>query len=394
MFYVRKERGMWRGSSHRLMTVLALAVWYVATLGGMLCATAGTNLEHSLDGPTLDVDGLLQGLRSTAKHFDPRVSTFYIQCREECEVFDETGRPIPGQAYWNEVEYARKKDMVFCHFRVKQQSDSKPEEEWDVWRDRVTAQRREGSIQIFPNLLPQCWNRSTYTDRLFMDCYQDLEFTSPPDFGPDVKRPSDGNILKLPGIVEENFAKYKLRPRLEAIDGFPCHVLEWPGIDIIWLDAAHGFLARKRQFSFNSKHLVTIWLNQNLEEFAPGFWLPKTQVTESYTSPHDRLKDGPPKLRRRYVTRLLKADFTPKEDDFFKIPVASDERMLVGDMVRQVTYWRRPKGTDALRNVIRDIPTRTQSPKWSYLLLINGLIIGLILIVMLARGLRKPVSKP
>lgn len=382
-------------SSHRSRTVLALAVWYVATFGGMLRATADTKLDQSSDGPTLDINGLLQGMRSTARHFDPRVSTFYIQCRQECEVFDETGRPIPGQAYWSEVEYARKKDMVFCHSRVKHQSDSEVDEEWDVWRDRVTSQKRRDSILIYPNLLPQCYNRSTYTDNLFMDCYQDLEFTSPSDVQPDhpeVKRPSDSNYLKLPGMVEENLAKYKLRPRLEAIDGFSCHVLEWPGIDIIWLDAAHGFVARKRQFSFDSKHLALTWLSRDLTEYAAGFWLPKTQHLDRYTSPHDRLEDGPPKLRSRYVTRLLKADFTPKGDDFFKVPIAEGERLLVGDTVRNITYWRHPNGTDPVQNVLHDVTTRTRSHKMSYLLLVNGVIIGLIMIVMLARRLRKPVS--
>ena len=380
------------GSSYRSRTALALVAWYVATFGGMLRATADTQLDRSSDQPTLDIDGLLQGMRATARHFDPRVSTFHIQARQECEAFDETGRPIPGQAFWREEAYARKKDMVFSHSKTKGQSNPNPDEEWNVWRDRVTTQKTLDSIFIHPNLLPQCWNRSTYTDSLFMDCYQDLEFTSPSDVKPDIKRPSDVHVHKLPGMVEENRAKYKLRPRLEAVDGFPCHVLEWPGIDIIWLDAAHGFVARKRQFSYDSKHLGLVWLNRDLEEYAPGFWLPKTQVIDRYTSAHAPLEDGPPKLRSRYVTRLLKADFTPKADDFFQVPIADDERLIVGDLVRHVTYWRHPKGTDPIQNVLGDVTTRPQSRRWSYVLLINGLLIGLVTIVMLARRLRKPVS--
>jgi hypothetical protein len=378
------------GSSRYSKRVVILAAWFVAASGGMLRATADAPTPDPPDGPTRDVNQLLQGMRSTAGHFDPRVSTFYIQCRQECEVFDQSGRPIPARSYWNEVEYARKKDMVFCHSKLKQQSDSNPNEEWNVWRDRVTAQRKLDGIQIYPNLLPQCYNRSIYTENLFMDCYQDLEFTSPSDteFDPNIKRPSDAHFNTLPRMVEENLAKYQLRPRLESIDGFPCHVLEWPGIDIIWLDAAHGFVARKRQFSFDPEHLAYIWLNQDLEEYAPGLWLPKKQVTYRYTSPNEPLVDGPPKLKSRYITRLAKADFTPKGDDFFKVPIADNEKLIVADLVRHITYWKHPKGTDPIQNVLDEVSTRPPSRLWSYWLLINGIIIGLVVVAALAHKLR------
>ena len=85
----------------------------------------------------------------------------------------------------------------------------------------------------------------------------------------------------LPSALDAH--AYAVSPRSEPVDGADCLVLEgrWSDpaskaevVDRIWLDARRGLAVLKRETRHGGT-LRDLVLNRNLEEVAPGFWLPR-----------------------------------------------------------------------------------------------------------------------
>ena len=73
--------------------------------------------------------------------------------------------------------------------------------------------------------------------------------------------------------------RYKLRPAMQKVDGFYCHVVESPD-DVIWIDSANGFVVRRRIRFINSgkdlpPSMANLYVAKDFEEVFDGIWLPK-----------------------------------------------------------------------------------------------------------------------
>jgi len=89
----------------------------------------------------------------------------------------------------------------------------------------------------------------------------------------------------LPEFLENNKGKYVVQPIQETVDGFPCWVVEYPGMDKFWVDVKHGYAVRKRIYHWNpGKPKKFAILNQEWKEVAPGLWLPHKQIVDKYAS--------------------------------------------------------------------------------------------------------------
>jgi len=78
---------------------------------------------------------------------------------------------------------------------------------------------------------------------------------------------------------------WSVRPTLETVDGFPCHVLESKDLDRIWVDPSIGFAARFRSIRHplkslppNDRPLMQSSYFTDYAEVGTNTWLPK-QVT-------------------------------------------------------------------------------------------------------------------
>lgn len=368
--------------------------WAALTLlAPLFLATPRAEADESPGPPArLGVEQLVEGLSGFARHFDPTVSNYYVLFKEECEALDASGSVDPAKGYWTEYEVARKNGMAFVHKVLKMAAEDSVEEEYIAWRDGITAKKRRDGVTLLPNLMPECFNTCPYTQSLFVDCYRDMKFTSPThQTDPEIEGPSDEMFYTLPRIVVENRAKYRVRPALELVDGHPCHVLEWPGRDVVWVDDQRGFVPLRRKFSLDEKHPAHEWFNRDLVRQSPGFWVPMSQVNNRYVFPDYPLDERPNSVKRRYTTRVLKIDFTERPDEFFQVPVAKDERVLVSDQVRGLTYIRHPDGSDPLKGVLEDLRYQGQHrPGGSPLfLLVNGVILAAIALGVVLHRQRK-----
>src|SRR5262249_60825206 len=72
----------------------------------------------------------------------------------------------------------------------------------------------------------------------FFDC---LGWWPPDD---DTKPPDKGHPFYLHVALAQK--EYRVHPRQEQVAGAWCHVVEFPGVDKLWVDPAIGFSVRRR----------------------------------------------------------------------------------------------------------------------------------------------------
>ena len=84
---------------------------------------------------------------------------------------------------------------------------------------------------------------------------------------------------------------YQVRPRLEEVEGAPCHVVS-NGWDTFWIDARHGFCLRRRVW-FRKMDMddpgcvMYVYMPTHFEEIDKGIWLPRLCFRMDYATQED-----------------------------------------------------------------------------------------------------------
>src|SRR5262249_21206034 len=130
-----------------------------------------------------------------------------------------------------------------------QESLKQGEQMWSAWKDNISVKRVAGQIDISAEIDPHALEAFKYTDWLFVDTYRALRLGADKAKKLGVRTGSDLRKEVLPRAIKEARGEYRVRPALEEVDGAPCHVVEksGPTMDVIWVDAARGFVVRRRQ---------------------------------------------------------------------------------------------------------------------------------------------------
>jgi hypothetical protein len=117
----------------------------------------------------------------------------------------------------------------------------------------------------------------------------------------------------------ENEAQYRVRSELEPIDGQPCHVVEWPDRDVVWIDATAGYSVRRRIFHYPSGAVAGEFSAWGYREMKPGMWIPLRFDSVIYN------RDDAPEAYRQKVAKtvnmtLLEARFDDRvPDELFEV---------------------------------------------------------------------------
>jgi hypothetical protein len=336
----------------------------------------------------LSIDDLIVGMRRIDDAFNPIKATFRIRFRQDQESLDENGQVKPELHAWVENDYARKGKLLYAHLINKLPDASAPYEEWIVWDDRICTHRRADGISIFPELLPQGYAYSRYTDGIYADCYRLIEWKTPSSLRKWGGSPSNGFVFGLPKILIENRQHYQLRPTLEQVDDGLCHVLEWPDHDLIYIDANRGFVVRRRKIWFRAGAPNSEQWNRDLFEARPGLWLPRSQEEHRYFHLHSPAHFVG-KVRRISKTKLLDISFDQLPDSLFAVPMEEDEALLVNDNIRKIQYWRHPEGTDPVKAALSEAFDLHESNTGRLFLLVNAIVVGVIMLLLLVRGTKR-----
>jgi hypothetical protein len=163
-----------------------------------------------------------------------------------------------------------------------------------------------------------------------------------------LKDPGFDDVLNhpfLPEYLEKNKSRYIVRPTCEEVDGFPCWVVEYPGMDKLWVDTEQGDAVRKRIYHVGvGKPRKFAIHNQDWKEVAPKLWLPHRQIVDKYVS----IDVESPKIwdqvtaRMYYEVNKILINTVPDELFDVELPVGTH----VYDIARDTRYTVYDENTD------------------------------------------------
>ena len=260
-------------------------------------ATVGMANEVSI--PT--IDNIIDGIKSSEKRFF-HLDSFLVNCERK-----KTETVTPSRfsgGYINVAFIVAKSANQWFTSKAFTEVGQKDSEGRNIVRGVFTP--LEPSLLLFKNHLLLDWNQSSV--HVIVDHFADghnahgrfdyfrhigwnvsrlLIESENKNYDTVRKNLFDDDIDHpfLPEFLEKNKGKYVVHPIQENIDGFPCWVVEFPGMDKLWIDTEHGHAVRKRVYHFGEgKPRKYAILNQEWKEVMPGLWLPHKQIVDKYVS--------------------------------------------------------------------------------------------------------------
>ena len=196
---------------------------------------------------------------------------------------------------------------------------------WCLWKDKQYTERNQKNVTsqdghpVESSLFLNVW---LYPMSLCRDSLSDT-FSIPEE----AYQEPEGLWIELPRCLKTYGAHYRIRKDIEDVDGFPCHVVEWAGKDVIWIDPEHGFNIRRRKGLQPSGNLLYEFKASYFKERAPGIWLPDRQTSLTYNTDRD-----PEVYRGRVayvmINALHEARFNDVPDSLFDVPLGKDVRVF------------------------------------------------------------------
>ncbi len=152
--------------------------------------------------------------------------------------------------------------------------------------------------------------------------------------------------------ILKTLSRYRVLPKLQSVDGFPCYVIS-SGRDMIWIDDQHGFCVRRRVM-FTGHDLSDAKLSQlryckDFSEAAPGIWWPKQCSAITYLAAFDWYAgDNDIHDIRQISVDKLQINDVPAATFEYKFPVGT----FVADMSINTAYYM-PDSTDLIQEAIK-----------------------------------------
>ena len=375
-----------------LVGVIGCSLW------GIVAALSSLSAALGAAPPTLDE--VVRGLARTRSLFLEQPQSFrLVHAREKSEVLAEGGGLLTF-----EVVLARKQDKWYLQRRFLQPGDYagvtvSAEPLFNVVSaKRVLENERDNSTCVVQNFED---GRNSYLfwyyfEYLGLNVYRYVAASGGADYEKLRKEARNESTLGhpfLPDSIEENRAKYQVQAEQESVDGVPCWVVLWPGMDRIWLDPEHGFALRRRAYHWApGKPMRQEVFNKDFREVRPGLWLPFAQVVERYGNLRTGAQStwGKPVSRSFYALREI--EFDKVKDDLFDVRVPAGTR--VTDLIRQIQYTVPEEGADPFAGPLADAQDRLSRSRYRALFVIGGALVLLVIVLLALSRSRGSREKP
>lgn len=276
---------------------------------------------------TLSLDDIIRGIEKNQEAWRKQRSWMirYVHTRDLME-------PPPGTFVLygdNTIVNARKGPWIFVSEDMPMIDNPRGlpnltgRKTWALWRDGEYAERDHNNL-VLRDKAPGpgeglIYEAFYYPNGLFLDLLSDA-IPAPEGFW-DAPEPA----LSLPRCLVKHRDEYRVRKELEEVDEYPCHVVERPGKDTLWIDARRGFNVRRRRVDDEPIHFES--KASSLREKAPGLWLPHRTLGIQY-NPESAPRPLRGKMMRIVTNTLLVARFGDVPDTLFTVPRADVERVL------------------------------------------------------------------
>jgi hypothetical protein len=278
-------------------------------------------------GPvTLSLDNIIEGLEKNQEIWRAQKNWMvrYTNSRERID-------PPPGTyaSYGdNQVINARKGAWAFLSENQATGGGAdlpSGRQTWALWKEKQYTERNQLNVTIRDgdpgagNLFFNVW---LYPMGLCRDSLSDT-FSIPEE----AYREPEGLWTELPRCLKSYRAHYRVRHQTEDVDGFPCHVVEWAGKDVVWIDPRHGFNFRRRRGFQPSGNLLYEVKASYFKEKTPGIWLPERQISLTYNMDRDP-KSYHGRVAYIMINALQEARFNDVPDGVFEVPLTKEVRIL------------------------------------------------------------------
>ena len=276
---------------------------------------------------TLGVEDIIHGIEKNDQAWRqlPGWMFRYVHSREQVD-------PPPGLLVLygdNQIVNARKGRWLFeCEDQsiVANPAHIGARKTWAALTDEGYAERNGNTLTLWPKLTGVMegnliLNTFYYPNSLFRDFLSDF-FEFPKEFW-EADEPS----LTLPRCLTAHRAEYRVRPELEEVDTFPCHVVERAGKDVFWIDDRCGFSVRRRQVFQPSGSIAAEMKASGFQEKAPGIWVPSRQTGITF-NPDSAPQPYRGKVMRVVTNTLIEARIGTLPDELFRIPRPAGMRVI------------------------------------------------------------------
>jgi hypothetical protein len=299
------------------------------------------------DPPTLD--DIIQGLeQSERKFFESKSVLIRYERTQAKDVTPSSYSGGPLLAEWTFAylgnNWYNKRRFTQPKKNEKVNVSGKPKTQ--VIRDRLVLEWNEdsshanlGSVDK-ENTIPNLYAGLIYTRNLSLDAPKYIAKAIGADITEIRKIRSNMDYTALPFLPEflrENKSKYKVLAAREEIDGRPCWIVEWPGMDRFWVDPSRGYAVPRRIYCWGpGKPRRFEFRNSAYREVKAGLWLPFALTEYIYASIHAEREAIWGKITAQVEYHVHSLEFDHVSQDLFDVRLPPGTR--VTDMVRDFQY--------------------------------------------------------
>lgn len=232
--------------------------------------------------------------------------------------------------------------------------------------------------QVSPAPLVQHFQYRHYTDYQSLNVYKGLPKPAGNMGAFETTQPF------IPEFLEKHRLHYSVHGPPENIDGVPCWRVEWPGMDVIWIDDEG--LIRKRKVNWGEGLGVSVETHgTQFADLGYGLRMPRTIEATHYTNPFTESKKDWRKISYKLRVELVKSELnTATDKDFIVTPPPGS---IVNDYIRRVQYRVQSSDEKPFEHAIAaanlDRPTRTP-----LVLQLSTVVLGLLVAMLLHRRIR------
>ena len=232
-----------------------------------------------------------------------------------------------------------------------------------------------------------------YTRFLGINVYRHIAESNDVPFGSLLLEAKSNPVFEMlndpffPDSFEQNGSSYQVSPAQEKIDGFSCWVVEWAGMDKIWIDLEHGGAIRQRVTHYSpNKPIQSFIRNKDYREVKAGLWLPFAQIVDVYANPETRPQDqwGKPLRRVYYEVEDMQIGQVDKAVFDVSPPVGT----YVVDMVRKMDYTISSENSDPFSGPLEKVWPQLRFNMVRAVLVAAGAILVFFAIWKMANGQR------
>jgi len=179
----------------------------------------------------------------------------------------------------------------------------------------------------------------------------------------------------------------QVRNDLEVVRGRPCHILEYPGVDVLWIDVEQGCSLQRREFYDPESGALSMSVELGAhEEVAPGTWVPgwfeQVEYDHQGATAEERLREI-----GRARTEVLRASTPMRDEGWFRFePTAGYLELSVEgskhprqtapggfEILDEIARWAaRVRNLPADENGILDVRGASLTVGWLLIGLVGG----------------------